>query len=450
MPTPPPHEPAQARAAALTVVRTLRDAGHTAYFAGGCVRDELLGLHPADYDVATSATPEAVKPLFRRTNHVGAAFGVTLVHIPVFRAEPGSPLITVEVATFRSDGPYADKRRPDSVAFADAPADAARRDFTVNALFLDPLAPPDPATPAQGRVIDYVGGVADLRARVIRAVGDPAARLDEDHLRALRAARFAARLGFTIEPATAHAIRAHAARLAGVSRERVGDELRRMLTHPARLDAATLVQALGLDAPVLGDHRPGAPLPTLAALAEPTPLGPGDVFPVALAAWSIDRAAAGRPGATPDRATPALVNTPAIDALAGLLRTNLCLSNAETGALRACLTLRLRLMGDWHTQPVASQKRAAHDPAFVPALVLVQATLPQCAARAMERLSELGLSFPPGPLPEPLVTGDDLVGIGLEPGPRFKALLERLLDAQLEGRTRTKAEAMELARSLSV
>ena len=224
-----------ARGTAASIVRRLREAGHVAYFAGGCVRDELLGLDPVDYDVATDARPDAIQAMFRKTAAVGASFGVVLVK------EAGG---VVEVATFRSDGPYSDSRRPDRVEFADAAHDAQRRDFTINALFLDPLAAEDSAS-IHGHVIDHVGGMADLRARVIRAVGDPERRLAEDHLRALRAVRFAARFGFAIEQGTASAIREHASDLEGVSRERVGDELRRMFLAETRAEAAGVPRRAG-------------------------------------------------------------------------------------------------------------------------------------------------------------------------------------------------------------
>jgi len=218
----------QAREAAAAIVRALRDKGFTAYLAGGCVRDELLGLEPIDFDVATDARPDAVQALFRRTAAVGASFGVVLVK------ERG---VTVEVASFRSDGPYTDKRRPDHVEFSDAEHDAQRRDFTINALFLDPFhggpalragrasygsesrttttgaesrttesgsesrateSGSESRTTSESGVLDFVGGLTDLRAGVVRAVGDPEKRLAEDHLRALRAVRFAARYGFEI------------------------------------------------------------------------------------------------------------------------------------------------------------------------------------------------------------------------------------------------------------
>jgi poly(A) polymerase len=210
-----------ARRAGEAIIRTLVQAGHAAYFAGGCVRDELLGLTPTDYDVATDATPDRISALFPRTSEVGAAFGVVLVK---------SGREVTEVATFRSEGAYSDRRRPDSVTFSNPAEDAKRRDYTVNALFLDPHAGGAGSVEgavvtshgSHGRVIDFVGGLLDLERRVLRAVGDPDQRLAEDHLRALRAARLAAKLGFQIDPGTAQAIRQHASQLQGVSRERIG------------------------------------------------------------------------------------------------------------------------------------------------------------------------------------------------------------------------------------
>src|SRR3954469_23233625 len=214
--------PPSLREDAEAVLRRLREAGHVAYFAGGCVRDLLLGLEPKDWDVATDAPPQRVRELFSKTEAVGAAFGVILVR-------HGKSV--VEVATFRSEGNYLDGRRPSEVRFTTAEEDARRRDFTINGLFLDPLAGGPPAE----QVIDYVGGREDLRRGVLRAIGDPERRFAEDYLRLLRAVRFAARLGFPIPPATAAAVRRHAPRLAQIAPERVGDELRVMLPPPTRV-----------------------------------------------------------------------------------------------------------------------------------------------------------------------------------------------------------------------
>src|SRR5688572_28207686 len=255
----PTHPPCR-REDALAVVQRLRGAGHVAYFAGGCVRDLLLGLEPKDYDVATDAPPDRVRELFKRTQAVGQAFGVILVRVG--RSQ-------VEVATFRAEGKYLDGRRPSEVRYTTAEEDANRRDFTINGLFLDPMPrapnaaasspspsegegkgegerpanPPSPGTPGEGRgegsspnamtadsphgqVIDFVGGLRDLNDRTLRAIGDPLVRFAEDYLRLLRAVRFAARFSLTIDPATAGAIHKRASLLVGISPERIADELR--------------------------------------------------------------------------------------------------------------------------------------------------------------------------------------------------------------------------------
>src|SRR4051812_43094736 len=213
---------------AVDVVRRLRGAGHQALWAGGCVRDELLGLTPKDYDVATSARPEEVRGLFRRTVAVGMSFGVVEVLGPYTSAGR----LLVQVATFRSDGVYSDGRRPDSVVFSSPREDALRRDFTINGMFFDPI---------KGELIDYVGGQDDLRRQVLRAIGDPLQRFSEDKLRLLRAVRIAARFGLEVERGTADAIRAMADQIGVVSAERIADEVRKMLVDRHRVRALSLI-----------------------------------------------------------------------------------------------------------------------------------------------------------------------------------------------------------------
>ncbi|MFO0929593.1 MAG: CCA tRNA nucleotidyltransferase [Gemmataceae bacterium] len=247
-----------AREFAVDVIRTLRGAGFEAYLAGGCVRDELLGLPPKDYDVATSARPEQVRGLFMRTVAVGAAFGV----IEVLGPRP----IRVEVASFRTDGVYSDGRRPDSIVYSSAEEDAKRRDFTINGMFFDPV---------ENRVIDYVGGQSDLGARVLRAIGDPHARFHEDRLRILRAVRIAARFGLTIDPATEAAVRRMGPQLArGVSAERIADELRKMLVDRHRAAAMRLLMDLGLAAVVMPELVPMCGLPQGLPRPDGPPLPP--------------------------------------------------------------------------------------------------------------------------------------------------------------------------------
>lgn len=412
---------AAARDAAHAIVRRLAGAGHTAYLAGGCVRDALLGLHPTDYDIATDATPEQVRALFERTAHVGASFGVVLVR---------EQRATVEVATFRADGPYSDRRRPDHVQFAGAEEDARRRDFTINALFLDPLAEERTTVRGRvihGRIIDFVGGREDLERGVVRAVGDPEARLAEDHLRALRAVRFAARLGLQIDGDTAEAIRVHAADLKGVSRERIGEEVRRMLTHPERAVAAWTLQYLDLDGAVLDRHTTAAPrlLGRLPADAD---------YPACLAAWAADRGD--------------LIERSQIAGLVPAWRRALDLSNDERDALRDTAELWSLLEREWGGLGVAQQKRLAARPRFPSALALVAARSPEEMVRIRKRIDQLAAS-PGGIAPEPWVTGDTLIALGLSPGPDFARILAATYDAQLEHAARTPEQARDLALRLA-
>ncbi|MEM7754636.1 MAG: CCA tRNA nucleotidyltransferase [Planctomycetota bacterium] len=424
---PGPKQPAQpnpARDAAVDVVRTLRYAGFTAYLAGGCVRDELLGLIPKDYDVATDATPDRVQKLFAHTSAVGAAFGVILIH-----AKPGSKAGAVEVATFREDGDYSDRRRPDSVRFSDARTDAERRDFTINALFRDPLAPDGDG------VIDFIGGRADLAAGVVRAVGDPEARLAEDHLRALRAVRFSARFGFTIEDATARAIRAHAGDLAGVSRERIGDELRRMLAHPARDAAVRTLCHLGLDGPVLAGSPSGQPTPVLAALRADA------AFTEALAAWAVDRH-------SDDRGlSKRALDEPARESLVARWAGALLLSNEERAALAGTLAALAVLLDGWELLSIAGRKRLAAGPRYQGAQAVLSAIDGDRAkdvATDVSTLANDGI----GLAPVPLIDGNDLIELGFSPGPGFARVLAAVYDRQLEGELSTNAEGIACAREL--
>lgn len=394
------------RAVATWVAQRLRSSGHLAYFAGGCVRDRLLGLEPSDHDVVTDARPDAIRGLFRSAVGVGESFGVMLVR------RQGQ---TVEVATFRSDGVYEDGRRPDSVTFSDPRSDAARRDFTINAIFEDP---------DTGDLIDHFDGAGDLDRRLLRAVGDPRQRLEEDHLRALRGVRFAARYGLEIEPATREAIAASAPVLRGVSRERVGGELRRMLHDPSRLRAVSLLESFAMDAPVLLEpHRAVESHRALRALGE-VEREPID----ALAAWHLDR------GGSLDLAE------------AARLREALLLSNREHRALEGILGCIEAIRLEWATLPVAGRKRLAARDGFSVALELVASGDPGLAERVTTELEPLRAE---GLAPEPLIDGNDLIELGIEPGPRFRTLLDAVYDAQLEGRVLERADALALARSLT-
>jgi tRNA nucleotidyltransferase/poly(A) polymerase len=405
-------DPAQARRSAVEVVRVLQCAGHRALFAGGCVRDEILGVHPTDYDVATDATPEMIGKLFRSTAHVGAHFGVVIVHTGGGQS--------VEVATFRRDGSYSDNRRPDSVEFADDVADANRRDFTVNALFLDPLASEDSPS-IHGHVVDHVGGLADIEAKQIRAVGKAEDRLAEDHLRALRAVRFAARLGYTIHEDTKKAITEYAGDLAGVSAERVGQELRRMLAAPSRSIAVDMLTELGLEAAIFGqaDTKPRLRLTALDNDATS--------FELALTAWILDRDGYGQDLKTYRRA--------------------LCLSNDEQSEIAAIVSIASRLIDDWLTSPVAEQKRVCGKNNFSDAMVCVEASDPDIAAEIKERFRALA-ETPSGIQPKPLIDGEGLIEMGFAAGPAFGRVLKAVYDAQLEDQISDPEGARSLARKL--
>ena len=405
------------RESAIAVVRRLRDAGYESYFAGGCVRDRLLGLAPTEYDVATSARPHHIAELFKRVHHVGESFGVALVRHKGF---------TIEVATFRTDGVYSDHRHPDSVTYSDAEHDAQRRDFTINGLFEDPI---------DDQIIDHVGGRADLEANVVRAIGDAEQRIREDRLRMLRAVRFAARLGFAIDGETADAIRQSARELDGVSRERIGQEVKKMLAGPNRGVAAWELEYLGLDAEVLKEPNMTVAPTRVGRLADDTP------YPVALAAWLLDRheedlEQMDSRGEQLDRQLY----------IAERWGRALVLSNDESHRLRKCLEIHWSLTHDWDRLGVARQKRLAASEHFESALVLVQAVdRPEFVSirRRVIALAETELA------PEPLLTGDDLVGAGFEPGPQFRQLLDAVYDAQLEGALSSRDEAIELARAIA-
>ncbi|MEM9416021.1 MAG: CCA tRNA nucleotidyltransferase [Planctomycetota bacterium] len=400
------------RQAALAVIRTLRSAGHTAYLAGGCVRDALLGLDPKDYDVATDATPDTVQQLFPYTAAVGAAFGVVLVYI----RKHGRGRHTIEVATFRADGNYADGRRPDDVRFTTAEEDAQRRDFTINGLFADPRNEDE----GEDTIIDYVGGQADLKAGVIRAIGEPSARFAEDYLRMLRAVRFAARFGFTIEPVTARAIQEHAPKLDQIARERIGEEVQRMLMGANPALAVQQLTGLGLDAAIFhgqAEHLDTQPLERLDSQA---------CYATRLSVWM-----SGRKPTLPAKA----------------LRRSLMLSNDELRTLRDVEELT-RAMPEWDGRSKARRKRTASAPCWSQAMLKWEAeqeaaSLIETIKADLAELSNDGI----GLAPTPLVTGEDLIAQGLTPGPRFKTLLDRTYDAQLEGRVKTKVQALDFARN---
>ena len=412
-----PADPAAARALATEVVRRLREAGHEAYWAGGCVRDELLGRIPVDYDVATAAHPGIVRSLFgrKKTLAIGAAFGVITVLGP-------RPAGQVEVATFRTDADYTDGRHPAGVTFCSAREDAARRDFTINGMFLDPLS---------GEVHDFVGGREDLAAGVVRAIGVPAQRFAEDHLRMLRAVRFAAGFAFALDHDTRAAIERMAHLVTGVSPERVAAELRAMTSRPGRGRALDLLEETGLAREVLPEVAPGRldaagraawgrAAAILAALDEPT-------LPQAVAVLS--QAAVGDvPAAIAGRLRLSNHEAKAIAWLhAGL---------AELGALERLDGLPWSRLQGWVAHPQAPlladllRARAACGQGSGPAAAWF-------TAQSQRPRSEID--------PPPLVTGADLIAAGVTPGPAMGAALAAIRQRQLDGLIASREEALEVA-----
>lgn len=433
--------------AAIEVVRTLRQRGHEAYLVGGCVRDIVLGREPADYDVATAATPDEVMRLFPRTYGVGARFGVVLVP-----ADDDS--VTTEVATFRSDGLYSDGRHPDEVRFTkSAEEDVRRRDFTINGLLLDPL-----KGTGSDAVLDFVGGRDDIKAGFLRTIGDPELRFQEDKLRMLRGVRFAARFGYQIVPETMAAMQKLATRLSQVSQERVRDELTKMLTEGRARRAFELLDKARLLPEVLPEvagykgveqppqyHPEGDVWTHTLMMLEGLPAGASPTL-----AWSVLLHDVGKPPTfrrAPDR-----------------IRFD---NHADIGAKMAeAIGRRLRMSNDDMEQIVSI---VAQHMKFPELPKMREATLKRFLRQPrieehleMHRLDclgshrDLGLydfaqkklaTIPEEQIrPQLLVTGDDLIAAGYPPGPRFKQMLAEAEDAQLEGAVHSREEALEFIR----
>ena len=430
----------EAEALARAVIARLRGAGHQAYLVGGCVRDLLLGAAPKDFDVATDAPPERIIDLFPNSGRVGAHFGVMLVR-------DGSS--QVEVATFRSDHNYEDGRRPASVQFETDPrADVLRRDFTINGLMMDP---------ETDSVLDYVGGRADLEQRVIRAIGDPDACFGEDHLRLLRAIRFAARLGFDLDHATFEAMRRHHASILRVSAERVRDELVRILTEGGARRGFEMLNASGMLADLLPEVE------AMKGVEQPPEFHPeGDVWVhTLLLLEKLGRA-------TPTLALGALlhdVGKPPTFRVVERIRFDghveeglrlargilhrLRFSREEAEQVEALVANHMRFK-DVHSMKKSTLKRFLRMPHFDEHLELHRLDVLsshgdlenyEMVKQTLAELSEEQLS------PPRLVTGGDLIAAGYQPGPLFSEILAVVEDAQLEGRIHTPDEAMDLVRA---
>jgi poly(A) polymerase len=429
-------------ALAAGLIAALRLRGHKAYLVGGCVRDRLLGITPKDFDVATDALPDQVVQYFPQARLVGAQFGVALV-----AAEPG---IQVEVATFRSEGAYSDGRRPDSVRFESEPAsDARRRDFTINGLLQDPVS---------GKVLDYVGGKADLEAKLIRAIGNPEQRFEEDHLRMLRAIRFAARLGFSIEEGTFSAVQRAASRITRISPERIRDELIRILTEGAARRGFELLDSSGLLAQVAPEIK------ACQGVEQPPEYHPeGDVWTHIMLMLERMRAPA------PALALGVLfhdVGKPPTFRIAERIRFD---GHAEVGAVMAKDWLcRLRFSNedveqvtslvanhmrfkDVRQMRLGTLKRFLRLPHFDQHLELHRLDCLSSNGRLdsyefiRAKLGELGREEL---RPRPLITGHDLIGAGYAPGRAFGEALSAVETGQLDGEIHTRDEALAVARRI--
>jgi poly(A) polymerase len=389
---------------AIHIVTTLRQAGHEAYFVGGSVRDMVLGIEPSDYDIATAARPEQVMELFPRTEPIGARFGVVLV---IHRGVP------FEVATFRSDEAYVDGRRPTSVVFTGAREDVLRRDFTINGLLYDPIA---------RQVIDYVGGQDDIRARVVRAIGNPRERFTEDKLRILRAVRFGARLGYTIEPETWAAVCAMAPEVGQVSQERIRDELVRILREGQAAHGVRLLEESGLARVILPEWSRTDPLgPMLEMLTGPVSVELGMATLL-------------------HECSPAVVQA---------ITRRLRFSVREAAHIVALVAGQHRF-DDVGLMSPAALKRFLRTARFGDHLELYR-------LRSVARLQDpANLRFirdkleewsPEDLFPPRLISGEDLINLGFRPGPAFNHILTAVEDEQLEGRLTGRDAALAFVRS---
>ena len=439
---------------ASNIARALRAHGYSAYLVGGCVRDLLLNREPADYDVATSATPDEVIRIFPQTFAVGAQFGVVLV--PVRRDTPeGEPdNYAIEVATFRSDGAYSDGRHPDEVQFSkDARLDVQRRDFTINGLLLDP---------DTREVLDYVGGRDDLQRGIIRTIGEAHQRFAEDKLRMLRAVRFAARFGYTVDERTFAAIRELAPQIHQVSRERVRDEILKMLTEGRARRAFELLDQTDLLEQVLPEIK------KMQGVAQPPQYHPeGDVWIHTL--MLLEGLPAGCPktlalgallhdvGKPPTfRVAPDRIRFDGHAEIGTKMAAEICrrfrLSNDDTGQVLSLVANHMRF-GDVMRMKDSTLKRFFRLPRFEQHLELHRLDC-QSSHRDLSLYKFANEKFHALPeeqiRPTPLITGDDLIAAGFKPGPQFKALLTAVEDAQLDESISTKEEAMELVKSLAM
>ena len=444
---------------AAEIVRTLREHGYQAYFAGGCVRDLLLGREPADFDVSTDATPRQVMQIFPQTFAVGEQFGVVLV--PQYSGATGVLARhgeTVEVATFRSDVGYSDGRHPDEVRFSKDPReDVQRRDFTINGMLLDP---------ATNEVLDFVGGREDLKAGIVRAIGEPERRFAEDKLRMLRAVRFAARFEYRIDPATLEAIQRLAPHIRQVSCERVREELTKILTEGRARRAFELLDTTGLLREVLPEiaamkgveqppqyHPEGDVFVHTLLLLEKLQAGGSGSVSVSVSktlAWGALLHDVGKPPTF--RVAPDRIRFDGHVEVGVKMAAEICrrlrFSNYETDQILALVANHMRF-AEVQRMKQSTLKKFLRLPAFDEHLELhrIDCLSSHGQLDSYEYSREQLRSLPAEAIrPAPLITGRDLIDAGYEPGPRFKEVLAAVEDAQLEGRLASREAAMEYVR----
>jgi poly(A) polymerase len=427
------------KATATAIVRCLCDAGHAAYFNGGCVRDMVRGVEPHDIDIATSAAPEQVQALFSKTVAVGAQFGVVLVLENMHQ---------FEVATFRSDEAYVDGRRPTSVRFGSPKEDAQRRDFTINGLFFDPIT---------NDIIDFIGGRADIAGKIVRAIGEPLQRFAEDKLRLLRCIRFASTLGFEIEVKTFAAVRELAAQIDVVSAERIRDELIKIFTRSNAGRGLELLDESGLLKEILPE------IVAMKGVEQPPEFHPeGDVFahtklmldalppaPSVVLAFAVLLHDVGKPP-TFERATDRIrfnehdrIGAAMTEAVLRRLR----FPNNQIEQIVHCVAEHMRFQHVQQMRPVKLKRILARE-TFADELELHRIDC-QASHRNLENyefLKTKAAELPPEVIkPQPLLTGHDLLTLGLKPGPKVGQILREVEELQLEERLKSRAEALAYA-----
>lgn len=427
---------------ALAIVNRLREKGFVAYFAGGCVRDRILGVTPKDYDIATDARPEVVQSLFDETVAIGAAFGVIMVVLD------GDPF---EVTTFRADAPYLDGRRPSAVRFGTIEEDAIRRDFTIGGMFFDPV---------ESRLIDLVGGMRDLRAGIIRAIGNPYDRFAEDHLRILRAARFSARLDFAIDAATWTAMKRAVPMIKLIAAERIGEEMVMLMTEGGAARGLELMRECGLLEQLMPEvlemigcgqpenFHPEGDVYRHTRIAV-SMLEPGCSETVAFGILLHDIAKPRCRAVGPDGKVTFYGHTDqgaqmAIDIMARLKRSRAVQERVAYlvhNHLRLCMAPRMR---------TATLKRMLVEDGFDELMqVAFMDAFASSSYMGFWHFCRHALSTMTAReiRPARLIGGNDLIGLGFEPGPRFKTILKEVEDLQLDGALQSREQALEFVKN---